>query len=191
MQFHLPSKPLTPTASPVMAASPLSLPTLPPPGTSSSAQSPLTPESSTHMLTSCSPQFMSGQVMESLTPYVATCAEGRSFCILPLIPCVPGQNQARSSRDLVLPPAEAFSALSIHLPPAYPLFNTHNCTWNSVLSLIKQPLLLWPGYAPKNLGDYPDIKSLRQAWKEGMLIEGVGYTPPLRLIDERWGSCLG
>ncbi|KAF8258786.1 hypothetical protein EI94DRAFT_1512082, partial [Lactarius quietus] len=74
---------------------------------------------------------------------------------------------------------------------AYPPFHTHNCIWNSVLSLVQQPLLLWPGYAPKNLGDYPDIKSLWQAWEEGMFVEGVGCTPPLRLIDEKWGSCPG
>ncbi|KAF8267001.1 hypothetical protein EI94DRAFT_1489235, partial [Lactarius quietus] len=71
---------------------------------------------------------------------------------------------------------------------AYPPFHTHNCTWNSVLSLVQQPLLLWPGYAPKHLGEYSDIKSLWQAWEEGMFVEGVGCTPPLRLIDEKWGS---
>ncbi|KAF8268134.1 hypothetical protein EI94DRAFT_1700470 [Lactarius quietus] len=43
----------------------------------------------------------------------------------------------------------------------------------------------------KESGDYPDIKSLWQAWEEGMFVEGVGCTPPLRLIDEKWGSCPG
>jgi hypothetical protein len=66
-----------------------------------------------------------------------------------------------------------------------------SCTWNSVLSLIKQPPLLWTVYAPKNLGDYADIKSLWQAWEEGITVEGVGYTPPLQVIDEQWGSCKG
>ncbi|KAH9008641.1 hypothetical protein EDB84DRAFT_1247856, partial [Lactarius hengduanensis] len=74
---------------------------------------------------------------------------------------------------------------------AFPPFHTHNCTWSSVLSLVQQPLLLWPGYAPKNLGEYPDIMTLWQTWDEGVLIEGVGCMPPLRLIDERWGSCIG
>ncbi|KAN0129106.1 hypothetical protein V8E53_013102, partial [Lactarius tabidus] len=137
------------------------------------------------------PQLMHSQVSKPLTPYIVTCAKGQSVWVLPLIPQVPGKDQARSSRDLVLPPVEAFSALNTPLPPAYPQFHTHNCTWNSVLSLIQQPHLLWPSYAPKNLGEYPDIMSLWRAWEEGMLIEGVGCTPPLRLIDERWGSCLG
>ncbi|KAH9024837.1 hypothetical protein EDB84DRAFT_1273752, partial [Lactarius hengduanensis] len=42
-----------------------------------------------------------------------------------------------------------------------------------------------------NLGEYPDIMTLWQTWDEGVLIEGVGCMPPLRLIDERWGSCIG
>jgi hypothetical protein len=139
----------------------------------------------------CSPQLMHSQGSKPLTPYIVTCAKGQSVWVLPLIPQVPGKDQARSSHDLVLPPVKAFSAPNTPLPPAYPQFHTHNCTWNSVLSLIQQPHLLWPSYAPKNLGEYPDIMSLWRAWEEGMLIEGVGCTPPLRLIDERWGSCLG
>jgi hypothetical protein len=164
-------------------------PSLPSPRVSS--QSSLITASPTHMpMSVCSPQFTSGRVSEPLTPYIVT--RGRqSFCVLPLIPQVPGQDQVKSSHDLVLPPAEAFSALNTPLPPAYPLFHTHNCTWNSVLSLVQQPPLLWPVYAPKNLGEYSDIMSLWRTWEEGMSIEDVGCTPPLRLIDERWGSCIG
>ncbi len=137
------------------------------------------------------PQFMSSQVPEPLIPYVVARTEGQISCVLPLIPQVPGQDQARTSRDLILPPPEAFFALNTPLPPVYPLFHTHNCTWGSVLSLVQQPSLLWPSYAPKNLGEYADITTLWQTWEEGMSIEGVGCMPPLRLIDERWGSCLG
>lgn len=176
----------------VSTASPVSLP---PPSLLSpemSTRSSLITASPTHMPTSiCSPQYTSSRVSESLTPYIVTRAKGQSFCVLPLIPRAPGQDQVRSSRDLVLPPPEAFLALNTPLPHAYPPFHTHNCTWNGVLSLIQQPLLLWPGYAPKNLGEYPDIMSLWLAWEEGMSIEDVGCTPPLRLIDERWGSCEG
>ncbi|KAH9971978.1 hypothetical protein BGW80DRAFT_1173830, partial [Lactifluus volemus] len=73
----------------------------------------------------------------------------------------------------------------------YPTFHTQNCTWNSVLSLVQQAPLLWTVYAPKRLGEYADIKSLWQAWEKDMTVEGVGCTPPLWLIDERWGSRRG
>jgi hypothetical protein len=180
-QFPLPQKYLIPTASAAStsqmsvivpteaplqhsasAVSPVSQPTLPSlssPGVP--AQNSLTTASPSHMpATTCSPQFMCNQLSKSLTPYIVTCTDGKSVCVLPLIPQVPGQAQVRSSHDLILPPPEAFSAPNTSLSPAYPPFHTQNCTWNGVLSLVQQPLLLWPGYAPKNLSEYPDIMSL-------------------------------
>jgi hypothetical protein len=124
---------------------------------------------------------------KALTPFSITHPKGLTYWVLPLLPCVPGLGQTQSTRDLILPPSEAFS-LPGH---TYPTFHTQNCTWNSVLSLVQQAPLLWTVYAPKRLGEYADIKSLWQAWEEGMTVEGVGCTPPLRLIDERWGSRRG
>ena len=128
---------------------------------------------------------------EPLTPFIVAHSKENVYCILPLTPCVPGLAQTRSSRDVILPPPEVFSPLNASVSPAYPAFHTQNCTWNAVLSLVQQPHLLWTSYAPKNLGEYADIKSLWQAWEEGMSVEGIGCMPPLRVIDERWGSCKG
>ncbi|KAF8495598.1 hypothetical protein BU17DRAFT_103592 [Hysterangium stoloniferum] len=110
-----------------------------------------------------SPSTPSRRAPESLIPYVVARTEEQIFCVLPLIPCIPVQHQVRSSRDLILPPPGAFSTLGASLesvPPTYPPFHTHNYTWNGLLSLVQQPLLLWPSYAPKNLGEYPDIATL-------------------------------
>jgi hypothetical protein len=128
---------------------------------------------------------------EALTPFVIACSKELIYCVLPLLPRVPGLDQNQSSRDLILPLPEAFSPPNAPVSPAYPAFHTQNCTWNSVLSLVQQPHLLWIVYALKNLGEFADIKSLWQAWEEGMTVEGVGCTPPLRVIDERWGNCKG
>ncbi|KAF8230613.1 hypothetical protein L208DRAFT_1281176 [Tricholoma matsutake] len=128
---------------------------------------------------------------EPLTPFIIAHSKENVYCILLLTPCVPGLVQTRSSRDIILPPPEAFSPLNTSVSPTYPAFHTQNCTWNAVLSLVQQLHLLWTGYALKNLGEYADIKSLWQAWEEGMSVEGIGCMPPLRVIDEHWGSCKG
>jgi hypothetical protein len=121
---------------------------------------------------------------QALTPFTITHLKGLIYCVLPLLPSVSGQRQTQSTCDLILPPPEAFSPPNTLISPAYPTFHTQSCTWNSVLSLVEQPPLLWTVYAPKNLGDYADIKSLWQAWEEGMTVEGVGCTPPLWVIDD-------
>ncbi|KAH9049989.1 hypothetical protein EDB84DRAFT_1585396 [Lactarius hengduanensis] len=70
----------------------------------------------------------------------------------------------------------------------YPAFTSRNCNWTSVFAMIKQPALLWKAWRPESLGSYPNVRLLWQAWDEGTLIEGVGRKPPLRLVDEEWGS---
>lgn len=104
-----------------------------------------------------------------------TTVGSKSYIILPL-------SVSRTQYDLILPPPGAFQA------SVYPSFAAADCTWNSVFAHIVDPSLLWTVYAPDSLGNYPDIKSLWQAWDEGSYVENVGRKPALRLLDARWGS---
>ena len=63
-----------------------------------------------------------------------------------------------------------------------------DCTWQYILDRVMNPSALWSSYAPGSLGDYPDIKSIWQAWDEGAYIENVGRKPAVRLIDARRGN---
>ena len=105
------------------------------------------------------------------------------YHVLPLsLPAFPGQPPPRTQQDLILPPCSAFASA------IYPPFTTHNCTWQYIFDRITNPSKLWLSYAPGSLGDYPDIKSLWQAWDEGTFVVDVGRTPALRLVDARWGN---
>ncbi|KAK0438854.1 uncharacterized protein EV420DRAFT_1279869, partial [Desarmillaria tabescens] len=53
---------------------------------------------------------------------------------------------------------------------------------------VTDPVKLWDCYAPRSLGDYPDVKSIWQSWSEGAIIEDIGRLPPIRLIENKWGS---
>jgi hypothetical protein len=137
-------------------------------------------------------QYAKDHSIQPLTPLLLTLSQEKKFHhILPLLPITSGQPQVQSSCDLILPSPGAFSLPNSSLSPTFPQFHTSNYTWNHVLSLVVQPSLLWTCYTPKSLGDYPDIKSLWEAWEEGMMIKGVGCTPPIRLVDERWGTQKG
>ena len=70
----------------------------------------------------------------------------------------------------------------------YPCFTTVDCTWQYVLDRVINPSDLWPSYAPGSLGDYPDVKSIWQAWDEGAYIRDVGRKPAMHVIDARWGN---
>jgi hypothetical protein len=105
---------------------------------------------------------------KALTPLIIAHPKEPVYCVLPLLPHVPGLGQTQSTHDLILPPPEAFSPPNTPAPSAYPPFHTQNCTWNSVLSLVQQPHLLWTVYTPKNLGEHANIKSPWQAWEKGI-----------------------
>jgi hypothetical protein len=70
----------------------------------------------------------------------------------------------------------------------YPPFTTRDCTWQYIFDRITNPSDLWVLYAPRGLGDYPDVKSLWQAWDKGTFVDDVGRKPALQLIDARWGN---
>jgi hypothetical protein len=120
-----------------------------------------------------------------LTPLIVTVSESNHaiYHILPLsLPASLGQPPPRTQQDLILPPCSAFASA------IYPPFTTRDCTWQYIFDRITNPSNLWLSYAPGSLGDYPDIKSLWQAWDEGIFVIDVGRTPALRLIDARWGN---
>jgi hypothetical protein len=89
--------------------------------------------------------------------------------------------------DLVLPSMHAFTEEGI-IPVSYPTFGAANCSWFSIFSLVQRPTCLWESYAPRNLGEYPNVSSLWLAWSEGDFLDGVGRLPSLQHIDQMWGS---
>jgi hypothetical protein len=118
-----------------------------------------------------------------LTPLIVAVSSRAIYHVLPLSsPASPGQPPPRTQQDLILPPSDAFASA------IYPPFTTRDCTWQYIFDRIRNPSTLWLSYAPGSLGDYPDIKSLWQAWDEGTFVIDVGRTPALRLIDARWGN---
>jgi hypothetical protein len=118
-----------------------------------------------------------------LTPLTVTVSSHTIYHILPLsLPASLGQPPPRTQQDLILPLCSAFASA------IYPPFTTRDCTWQYIFDRITNPANLWLSYAPGSLGDYPDIKSLWQAWDEGTFVIDVGRTPALRLIDARWGN---
>ena len=123
-------------------------------------------------------------VSNTLNPATAISASNHVYCVLPLTPSAAHGQPVRTLHDLILPPAAAFSASA----PMYPVFTTVDCTWQYILDRVVNPSALWSSYAPGSLGDYPDIKSIWQAWDEGAYIENVGRKPAVRLIDARWGN---
>jgi hypothetical protein len=123
-------------------------------------------------------------VSNILNPATAISASNHIYHVLPLTPSAAHSQPVRTPHDLVLPPATAFSVSA----PTYPVFTTVDCTWQYILDRVVNPSALWSSYAPGSLGDYPDIKSIWQAWDEGAYIENVGRKPAVRLIDARWGN---
>ncbi|THU81190.1 hypothetical protein K435DRAFT_809278 [Dendrothele bispora CBS 962.96] len=59
-----------------------------------------------------------------------------------------------------------------------------------MFKLVKWPVVLWNVYKPRNLGtgEYGMVNALWDVWDSGTTIEGIGRCPPLRIIDESWGS---
>ena len=123
-------------------------------------------------------------VSNTLNPATAISASNHVYCVLPLTPSAAHGQPVQTLHDLILPPAAAFSASA----PMYPVFMNVDCTWQYILDRVVNPSALWSSYAPSSLGDYPDIKSIWQAWDEGVYIENVGHKPAVCLTDARWGN---
>ncbi|THU86651.1 hypothetical protein K435DRAFT_782772 [Dendrothele bispora CBS 962.96] len=131
------------------------------------------------------PSSSSLPVFNSLIPYVVKISEHRSYFVLPLAPGV------RTAHDMVLPDASAFYDSSLKQDIyQYPPFTLESgaFTWQSMFKLVKRPVVLWNVYKPRNLGEYGTVKALWDVWDSGATIEGIGRCPPLRFIDESWGS---
>ncbi|KAF8802303.1 hypothetical protein BYT27DRAFT_7112872 [Phlegmacium glaucopus] len=100
-----------------------------------------------------------------LLPRAITAPSHLVYHVLPLsLPTSQDQLPPRMQHDLILPPRSAFAS------SIYPPFTTSDCTWQYVFDRITNPADMWLTYAPGSLGDYPDIKSLWQAWDEGTLM---------------------
>jgi hypothetical protein len=104
-----------------------------------------------------------------------------------VLPLSPGLSPPRTAFDLVLPPPEAFCLLNV-TQPQYPAFAASNSNWQAIFGLIWQPAFLWQCWGPGSLSDYPNIKTLWQAWDEGEVVCGVGRRPPLRSVEKEWGA---
>jgi hypothetical protein len=144
---------------------------------------PQSPRLSATATTCPSPVVFTPSPSNLLTPLIITVSNHTAYHILPLsLPASLGQPPPRTQQDLILPPCSAFASA------IYPPFTTRDCTWQYIFDRITNPSNLWLSYAPGSLGDYPDIKSLWQAWDEGTFVIDVGRTPALRLIDARWGN---
>ena len=103
-----------------------------------------------------------------LTPLTVKISS-HAYHVLPLsLPASLGQPPPQTQQDLILPPCNAFASA------IYPPFTTRDCTWQYIFDRIINPSSLWLSYTPGSLGDYPDIKSLWQAWDEGTFVIDVG-----------------
>ncbi|KAN0139096.1 hypothetical protein V8E53_003098, partial [Lactarius tabidus] len=102
----------------------------------------------------------------------------------------PGLTAPPTPFDIILPSAVAFcdGADKLEANQAqYPKFTPASCGWHAIFERIARPALLWDCWGPGSLGEYPDVLALWKSWDEGMMVEGVGQRPPLRLMDARWG----
>ncbi|KAF8961565.1 hypothetical protein BDZ97DRAFT_1664085 [Flammula alnicola] len=163
-----------------------------PTSTSSSPSPPSTPSNSSQSveprpsLQSAQAQIAASETFSSsnvLSPTTISASNQHIYRVLPLSPSATlGQSLIHTSHDLILPPLSAF------LSSTYPAFTTVDCTWQYVFDRVVNPSPLWSSYAPGSLGDYPDVKSLWQAWDKGTYVKDIGRKPALRLIDARWGN---
>ncbi|KAF5343380.1 hypothetical protein D9758_015630 [Tetrapyrgos nigripes] len=127
----------------------------------------------------------------SLLPYNVPISEYISLNVLPLLPpSPPNHDSVHTPLDMILPPPSAFYDDLSKKCDSYPLFSTcgQGFTWKDLLDQVKRPVELWSVYKPKGLGDYSTVEMLWKVWEEGVYVDGVGRCPPLRMIEERWGS---
>ncbi len=115
------------------------------------------------------------------TPYVLDISQ-KTYYVLPILPSLPSLPQPRSSHDLMIPSPTAYT------PQVLPTFKRSETNWQSIFSKVTNPVQLWDCYAPRSLGDYPDVKTIWQSWSEGTVLDDIGRLPPLRLIENKWGS---
>lgn len=131
-------------------------------------------------------QVLAGPLPNTLTPEIIRGPQNKVYVVLRLAgPVSPDRGQGSSlhtSYDKILPPHTAFPG------SLYPSFTTINCTWQYTLKTISNPSTLWDLYAPANLGEYPTVAALWEAWDEGSYVSGVGRKVAIRLIEERWGN---
>ena len=104
---------------------------------------------------------------------------GKVYHVLRLTPPNPALDNL-ILHDPILPSPTAFRDAQ------FPSF--YNSTWQHIFEKVTHPVAMWEVYAPRNLGDYHDVRDLWQAWDEGSFVEGVGRLPALRLIEARWGT---
>jgi hypothetical protein len=170
--FQPPSQPIVPEST-HSGSPPIS-----PPTCSNSLISP----TSTPAAACPGPVMFTPALSNILMPLIVT-TSSHTYHVLPLSSATSlGQPPPRTQHDLILPPCGAFASA------LYPPFTTRDCTWQYIFDQITDPSSLWLSYAPASLGDYPDIKSLWQAWDEGAFVVDIGHKPALRLIDARWGN---
>jgi hypothetical protein len=124
---------------------------------------------------------------------------GNDLCVVPInahsllfhvLRLSPGLTAPPTPFDIILPSAVAFcdGADKLEANQAqYPKFTPASCGWHAIFERIARPALLWDCWGPGSLGEYPDVLALWKSWDEGMMVEGVGQRPPLRLVDARWG----
>ena len=182
--FQPPSQPIS-ESSPAVSPSPrptlsFSAPISPPTQSNSELISPTSTPAA--VCPSPGPVMSPPTLSNLLTPLIITSSR-IIYHVLPLsLATSLGQPPPRTQHDLILPPCGAFASA------LYPPFTTRDCTWQYTFDRITDPSSLWLSYAPGSLGDYPNIKTLWQAWDEGTFVVDVGRKPALRLIDARWGN---
>ena len=164
--------------------SPSPFPTMP------TSESPATPSLATHLpATAATPACPTSTQINSTnsaqsTGYNLTVVviniKNHCFNVLRLSP---GPMAPPTPFDIILPPAAAFcnTADSDGALSRYPSFTA------AIFERIVQPSLLWDCWGPGSLGKYPDITTLWKSWNEGAVIDGVGQSPPLHLVDTQWG----
>jgi hypothetical protein len=120
-------------------------------------------------------------------PYLLPLVVSHLGSVYHVLPLSPGPLPPRTFADLIIPDPIAFCDIMSTSPPSYPPFTAMNCLWQVMFTHIRQPQHLWSCWGPKNLGDYPSIEMLWQAWDEGSFVSEVGHQPPLRLVEKQWG----
>lgn len=98
--------------------------------------------------------------MDIFMPYILDISQ-KTYYILPILPSLPSLPQPDSSHYLII------SSPTAYTPQVLPTFKKSETNWQSIFSKVTNPVQLWDCYAPRSLGDYPDVKTIWQSWSEG------------------------
>lgn len=72
-------------------------------------------------------------------------------------------------------------------PYVYPwFFGKQGVQWESIFKYVKNPLVLWEVWKPKDIGAYSSLLEVWNDWDQPRVVQGRGTKPPLKLVEGKW-----